>query len=183
ARAGDEAPRVALPVSSTRAAEAICRSAGAEIEWTKLSAAHLMEVAASGKVAFAANQQGGFIFPSFLPAADAAAAFVHLLSMLAGSEGRLSKVVAGLPPVHLAHEAVPTPSDKKGMVMRTLVESTRDAELVLVDGVKLVEQDGFILVVPDPEDPVTHVYAEAASQAMARARAASFVSRIRHALG
>lgn len=182
-QAGEAAPRVALPVSSSRAAEAICRGAGAEIEWTKLSAAHLMEVAAGGKVAFAANQQGGFIFPSFLPAADAAAAFVHLLSMLAGSGLRLSKVVAGLPPVHLAHEAVPTSWDKKGLVMRTFVESTRGAELVLVDGVKVLEEDGFVLVVPDPEEPVTHVFAEAGSQAMARARAASFVSRIRHALG
>jgi mannose-1-phosphate guanylyltransferase/phosphomannomutase len=67
--------------------------------------------------------------------------------------------------------------------MRTLVESTQRAELVLVDGVKVIEPDGFILVVPDPEDPVTHVWAEAASQAMARARAASYVSRIRQALG
>jgi mannose-1-phosphate guanylyltransferase/phosphomannomutase len=175
--------RVALPVSASRAAEAICGAAGGEIEWTKLSAAHLMETAAGGGVVFAANQQGGFIFPSFLPASDATAAFVHLLSMLATSGLRLSKVSAGLPVVHVARESVPTPWDKKGLVMRMLVESTRGAELVLVDGVKVLEPDGFTLVVPDPEEPLTHVWAEAASQAMARARAASFVSRIRQALG
>jgi mannose-1-phosphate guanylyltransferase / phosphomannomutase len=180
---GDAVAGVALPVSATRAVEAICHAAGAEITWTKLSAAHLMEAAAGGKVAFAANQQGGFIWPSFLPAADGAAAFVHLLSILSGSGLRLSKVVAGLPKVHLAHEAVTTPWDKKGLVMRTLVESTRGGELVLVDGVKVMEDDGFILVVPDPEEPTTHVWAEAASSAMARARAASYVSRIRQALG
>ncbi len=44
--------------------------------------------------------------------------------------------------------------------MRTLVENLKDRELVLVDGVKVLEDDGWALVLPDPEEPVTHVWAE-----------------------
>ena len=48
--------------------------------------------------------------------------------------------------------------------MRTLMEQLTEegAELVLVDGIKVVSDDGWVLVVPDPEDPVTHVWAEGA---------------------
>ena len=74
--------RVALPVAASRAAEEICRKAGAEIVWTKLSASHLMEVARSERVTLAASQSGGFIFPRFLPAYDAAATLVNLLALL-----------------------------------------------------------------------------------------------------
>ena len=70
--------RVALPVAASRAAEEICTKSGAEIVWTKLSASHLMEVARSERVTLAASQSGGFIFPRFLPAYDAAATLVNL---------------------------------------------------------------------------------------------------------
>ena len=51
--------------------------------WTKLSTPHLMEVGLAPGVVFAASQEGGYIFPSFLPAYDAHATLVHLLALLA----------------------------------------------------------------------------------------------------
>ena len=54
-----------------------------------------------------------------------------------------------------------TPWEQKGMVMRTMVERLGDRDVVLVDGVKVPEDDGWALVLPDPEEPVTHVWAEA----------------------
>src|SRR4051794_13644429 len=108
--------RIALPVAVPRAAERIAQSTGMEIEWTKLSAPHLMEVAHSSGVVFAASQDGGFIFPSFLPAFDATAAFVYLLELLARTGVRLSKVVDGLERIHVVHESVVTPWEQKGAV-------------------------------------------------------------------
>jgi phosphomannomutase len=64
------------------------------------------------------------------------------------------------------------------MVMRSLVElSGRD--IVLVDGVKVKYPDGWVLALPDPDEPVTHVWAEAASDAEARRLAQEYVRRIR----
>jgi mannose-1-phosphate guanylyltransferase/phosphomannomutase len=175
-------PRVALPVSVSRVAEQICAEAGAEIVWTKLSTPHLMEIASSAGVAFAASQEGGYIFPSFLPAYDAPAALVNLLALLAGTGVRLSKVVDGLPRFAIAHESVVTPWEQKGAVMRTLVERTGDRELVLVDGVKVLHEEGWALVLPDPEEPLTHVWAEAATDADARSLAQEYARRIRQLL-
>ena len=130
---------------------------------TKLSAPALMDAANEPGVGFAASGDGGFILPGFLPAFDAAATFVKVLDLLGRSAVRLSSVVAELPRTHIAHETLVTPWEQKGTVMRSLVEHSKDRELVLVDGVKVLHDDGWVLALPDPEEPVTHVWAEAGS--------------------
>ena len=49
--------------------------------------------------------------------------------------------------------------------MRSLVEMSKERELELVDGVKVIHEDGWALALPDPEEPVTHVWAESSSDA------------------
>ncbi|MEA2716036.1 MAG: mannose-phosphate guanylyltransferase / phosphomannomutase [Actinomycetota bacterium] len=180
---GSDKVRIALPVSVTSAAERIATEGGAEVVWTKVSAASLMDVAKSGGIALAASQDGGFILPGFLPAFDATAALVRLLELLARSGLRLSKVVTGLPRVHVAHESVVTPWEQKGLVMRRVVEEAKDHELVLVDGVKVLEGDGaWALVLPDPDEPVTHVWAEGSSAGESRQLAQRYARTIRQIL-
>jgi mannose-1-phosphate guanylyltransferase/phosphomannomutase len=177
-----EKAHVALPVAVSREAERIAEAAGATITWTKLSTPHLMEVAASGGVDLAASQEGGFIFPRFLPAYDATAAFVNVLELLARSGLRLSKIVAGLPRISIVHDSVVTPWEQKGLVMRTLVERIKDREMLMVDGVKILHDDGWVLVLPDPEEPITHIWAEADSDAEARSLSQEYARRIRQML-
>ena len=170
--------RVALPVSVSREAERIASERGAEIVWTKLSASNLMEVASSDRVDFAASQESGFIWPDFLPAYDATATMVKLLDLMAVTGRKLSEVVATLPVIHIAHETVPTPWERKGAVMREMVERAKGRDTVLVDGVKILHPDGWALVLPDPEEPIVHVWAEAGSDHEASQLAAEYARRI-----
>ncbi|MFN2504890.1 MAG: sugar phosphate nucleotidyltransferase [Acidimicrobiales bacterium] len=174
--------RIALPVSSSSAAQRTAAEHGAEVVWTKLSGPHLMETATGGGISLACSQDGGFIFPDFLPAYDATATFVNTLELLARSGLRLSKIVAGLPRVYITHESVVTPWEQKGAIMRLLVERIKDRELVLVDGVKVLHDAGWALVLPDPDEPLTHVWAEGASEAEARGLAQEYARRIRQML-
>jgi mannose-1-phosphate guanylyltransferase/phosphomannomutase len=182
ARKGGPPPTIALPVSVGRAVETMCNNAGATLLWTKLSTPHLMEVASGPGVRFAASQEGGYIFPSFIPAYDAVAALVQTLALLASEGSRMSRVVGHLPAVRVAHEAVVTPWEKKGLVMRMVMEWAKEREVLLVDGVKVLHDDGWALVLPDPEEPLTHVWSEAATDADARARAQEYARRIRNLL-
>jgi len=177
-----EGARVVLPVSASSIAERIAVDAGAEVVWAKVSAPHLMDMSAGPGVVFGASQDGGFIFPRFLPAFDATAAFVNLLQLLARRGLRLSKVVAGLPRVHMVHETVVTPWEQKGTVMRLMVERLKDRELVLLDGVKVIHDGGWALLLPDPDEPVTHVWAEAGSDSEARALAQEYARRVRQTM-
>ena len=83
------------------------------------------------------------------------------------------------------HDEVPTPPEQKGLIMRTLMEQLTEAgaDLVLVDGIKARSAEGWALVVPDPEDPVTHVWAEAGDLVASERLAASYVERITSMLG
>jgi mannose-1-phosphate guanylyltransferase/phosphomannomutase len=170
--------RLALPVSVSREAERIAARHGATITWTKLSAAHLMEVAGAGGIDFAASQEGGFIWPDVVPAYDAVATLLHLLDLLVRAGVKLSEISAQIPQSFVAHEEVPTPWDTKGAVMRGIVERSNDEELVLVDGVKIIRPEGWVLVLPDPELPSTHVWAEGDTEREARRLVAVQAGRI-----
>ena len=173
--------RIALPVSTTDRAAEIVAAAGGEVVWTPLATSSLLAAAGGAEVTMAADAAGHIAFPAFLPAFDGAATILHVLEMLAVTGTTMSKVVATLPRVHIAHEEVETPWSAKGAVMRFLVESTKDMDQVLIDGVKVRDGDGWTLALPDPDLPLTHVWAEGTSSADAKSRAQAVAKRIRQA--
>ncbi len=169
---------VAVPVMAPSEVSTLAEEVGLSVIETKLATSSLMEVAAGPDVELAASLDGAFAFPRFLPAFDAMAALVTMLELLGRSGARLSTVVAGLRPTYVAHELVATPSEQKGTVMRGVVEQA-EGEVVLVDGVKVLCDDGWTLAVPDPALSATHVWAEAPSEVAARDRAHLEAERVR----
>ena len=182
--AGRGPVRVALPVTVSDKAVQMCEARGVDVVTTPLSPSALMEAAASGGVTFAGDQEGGFIFPSFLPSFDAAAALVELIALLRRSGSTLADVASRLPATTILHSEVETPFAQKGLVMRTLMEqaSEEEADVLLVDGIKVRTEDGWVLVVPDPEEPTTHVWAEGSDRARSEHLTEQYVERLRQLL-
>jgi mannose-1-phosphate guanylyltransferase/phosphomannomutase len=170
--------RIAIPVHLTEQADRLAEGHDVTVQRTKISVPALMAASTESGVGFASDGAGGYILPGFLPAFDAAAALVKLLDLLARAQRQLSDVRRSLPPVHLTHDTVKTPWEQKGLVMRSLVENA-DGELVLVDGVKVRRDGTWVLALPDPEDQTTHLWAEAATAAEAKAAAKEYIRRIR----
>jgi mannose-1-phosphate guanylyltransferase / phosphomannomutase len=48
--------------------------------------------------------------------------------------------------------------------MRLLIEATKDRETDHTDGIKVFEPRGWVQLIPDPDEPVFHIYAEGASR-------------------
>jgi mannose-1-phosphate guanylyltransferase/phosphomannomutase len=89
------------------------------------------------------------------------AAFARLLGLVARTRLTLSQIQDRIPDVHLLKRSIPTPWAAKGMVMRTVVEAAGDRMIDTTDGVRVVEPArGWILVLPDPSEAVTHLWAE-----------------------
>jgi mannose-1-phosphate guanylyltransferase / phosphomannomutase len=176
--------RVALPVTASDRALQLCAARRTEVLLTALSSSGLMEAAASGGVTFAADREGGYIFPDFLPSFDAAAGLVKLLALLGEASESLAGVMARVPDMPLAHAEVVTPFEQKGLVMRTLIEQLAEtgADLVLIDGIKVRSDDGWVLVVPDPEEPVTHVWAEGRDRDASESTRDEYVARLEQML-
>jgi mannose-1-phosphate guanylyltransferase / phosphomannomutase len=155
--------RVALPVTTTRVAEQVCRFHGVQVTWTPTSLHGLTAATAADDVIFGADGRGGFVVPEFSRSLDGIAAFVMLLGLVARTRLTLSQIDARIPKAHLFKRSMPTPWAAKGSVMRTMVEAAGSREIDTTDGVRVIEPDGgWVLVLPDPAEAVTHLWAEGA---------------------
>jgi mannose-1-phosphate guanylyltransferase/phosphomannomutase len=98
--------------------------------------------------------------------------------------------VDALPEPSVVRRRVPTPWERKGAVMRQLVEATKGRRVDDTDGVKVFHApagpegpwgDDWALVIPDTVEPVTHLWAEATDETTATALAEEYEAIIRRA--
>jgi mannose-1-phosphate guanylyltransferase/phosphomannomutase len=178
-----ESPRVAVPVSTTRAIEDIVQARGGEVLYTRISPAALSAASEEPGVVFAGADGGGYIFPEFLPAYDAVMSLAKLLELLARTGARLEDVIDGLPRTHVVRKDVATPWEAKGTVMRRLVERLDGERMVTIDGIKTIREDEWALVVPHPQEPVVRVWAEAGDDEAAQSLAKEFADLVEELRG
>jgi mannose-1-phosphate guanylyltransferase/phosphomannomutase len=152
--------KLAFPVTVTSEVDRLAKAAGLEVIRTPANLADLTQHAAEDGVVFAGALGGGYVFPEFLPAYDAVASLCNLLELLAPTNQPISELVGDLPVSTLVHRQIPCPWAMKGLVMRVLSERLRDRELDLTDGIKVFEKRGWAQVLPDPDEPLVHIYAE-----------------------
>jgi mannose-1-phosphate guanylyltransferase/phosphomannomutase len=162
--------QIALPVTTTRVAEQVSRFHGVQARWTPTSMDALTKAAGDQDVILAGDGRGGFIVPEFSRTVDGIAAFTRLLGLVARTRLTLSQIDRRIPVAHLLRRSMPTPWAAKGSVMRTVVEAAGDRKLDTTDGVRVVEPDGgWVLVLPDPAEAVTHMWAEGSDPDAAQA--------------
>jgi mannose-1-phosphate guanylyltransferase/phosphomannomutase len=156
--------RVAVPVTTTRVAEQVCQFHGVEVVWTSTAADDLARVAATPGLVLGGDGRGGFVVPELSPGIDPYAAFVRLLGLVARTKLTLSQIDGRIPRAYVLRRDVPTPWAHKGQVMRTVLEHAARREVETVDGVRIIEEDGsWVLVLPDPAEAVTRLWAEGVS--------------------
>ena len=152
--------KLAFPITVTSQVEELVKGSNLEVVRTPASLAELTKAAAGEGVIFAGAVGGGYVFPEFLPAYDAVASLCKLLELLAPVGKPVSELVAELPASTLVHRQVPCPWSLKGTVMRVVTERLRDREVDLLDGIKVFDERGWAQVLPDPDEPLVHIYAE-----------------------
>jgi mannose-1-phosphate guanylyltransferase/phosphomannomutase len=157
-----------LPLHATRLGEQVVASTGVSIRRTRFSKAAVMAEATRPNTVFAATTDGGYIYPSVLPSPDALYALGKVLELVSTSDAPLSQLIARMPVAHVVHLHVDCPWELKGAVMRRMTEKLHDGRVSRVDGIKVFLEHGeWALVLPDAEEPVFHVFAEAADDTRA----------------
>ncbi|NOZ28871.1 MAG: NTP transferase domain-containing protein [Chloroflexi bacterium] len=168
---------IAVPVDLSSVFDQIAAIHGGRVCRTKVDVQALMSACANGDVAMAADGSGNFTFPRFQPAIDGLMAMVKLLEMLAIQRVRLSELVDELPPFHIAKGRVSCPWEAKGTVMRLLNEQYKNVTAERLDGIKIfLSEREWVLVRPDPDQPLFHITAEASSEQQAQ----DLVEKYRH---
>jgi len=177
ARSGREG-QIAVPVTATARVDEVVAGSSLSVSRTPHSVSELTRAATEEAVVLAAAPTGGFVFPDVVPGYDAVTALCKLLELLAPEERPLSALVAELPRPTLIHRAVPCPWDRKGLVMRVLNEQLASRRLDLLDGVKAYDDRGWVQVLPDPDEPVVHLYAEGQTPELSEELAAEVTTAV-----
>ncbi|HEX9378791.1 MAG TPA: sugar phosphate nucleotidyltransferase [Gaiellaceae bacterium] len=170
--------KLAFPITVTSQVDRLLEGSGLEVVRTPASLGDLTKAAAEDGVIFAGAVGGGYVFPEFLPAYDATASLCKLLELLAPVRRPLSELVADLPASTLVHRQLPCPWALKGVVMRVLTERLRDRELDLMDGIKVFDERGWAQILPDPDEPLMHIYAEGRTEEDSKVLEAEFHSMV-----
>jgi len=153
---------IVVPVHMPNIFDWIAAEHGGRVIRCKVDPHDLIAASAGDGVVLGTDGGGNFVFPQFQPAIDGLMATVKLLEFLALQRTTLANVVAGLPPYYVDHREVSCPWEAKGRVMRLLNQQYKDRRGELIDGVKILLSEGeWVLVLPDPDYPRFHVYAEA----------------------
>jgi mannose-1-phosphate guanylyltransferase / phosphomannomutase len=173
--------RIAMPVTVPNAVEAIAAAHGGEIIRTRSDRRSLMALAEEegSRLAFAGGSDYELVFPEFQPAFDGLYAAVKVMELLAAERAPMSELVDQLPQWHMAGRSVACPWDRKGLVMRALHDESRnDADVQMIDGIRIASNGGWVLVLPDASDASINIIAEAQSDDDAAHTADSMASRV-----
>src|SRR6476659_2116343 len=149
-----------VPVTETYEVEHVVNGSSSRVERTQASLFFILSAATEEGVLFAGASGGGYVFPDFLPAYDALASTGKVLEILARSPATLSELASGLPEITRVHTQAACPWAMKGTAMRLLIESTKRLRTDHTDGLKVFERGGWAQLIPDPDEPVFHIYAE-----------------------
>lgn len=156
--------KIAVPVLASMGVEEIAKEYGVEVVRVSNDHRAMMDAHTRGGIDFVGGTKGGFIFPGFQMGADAMLGAVKILEMLAKTRTRFGQL-------RQRHEAfvrqsisVPCPWSKKGTVMRRLIVTSNSKKRQLIDGVRIFESDGWVLIAPDRAKASFNIIAESRSR-------------------
>jgi mannose-1-phosphate guanylyltransferase/phosphomannomutase len=92
--------------------------------------------------------------------ADGIYLLVSLLDYMAEQDWSIHQVMDWIPTFYMVSERVECPIEAKGKVMRRLMEEIKEQPVELLDGIKVLTNDGWALILPDSEKALFKVIAQ-----------------------
>jgi mannose-1-phosphate guanylyltransferase/phosphomannomutase len=158
------ARRIAVPVAASMGVEIIAAERNVDVVRVRNDHLAMMDAHIRGYADYVGGTRGGFIFPNFQIGADAMYAAVQMLEMMAMARVELGSLRRQFDRFIRKEVTIPCPWGKKGQVMRMLITSRADKNRQLIDGVRIFEDSGWVLVVPDRLTASFGILAEAESE-------------------
>src|SRR5918998_907437 len=153
--------KVVLPINLSHGYTELVESGGGTVESSRTGLGNVAIKAAGVGADLASLADGRYIFPAFLPAPDCFMTLARALEAFGDEPLSQTRAKFGERFGNVARERLECPWAAKGRVMRGLAEKFGgDPDAILTDGVKLNVEGGWVLMLPDPDNPVFYVYAE-----------------------
>ena len=113
---------------------------------------------------FGGEENGGLIFPDFVYGRDAALSTAKIVEIIAKEGKPLSELIDGLPKYCSAKLKVECPDNLKKDVMKKIVDATCEYEVDTKDGVKILTDEGWVIIRPSGTEPIFRCFSEAENE-------------------
>jgi mannose-1-phosphate guanylyltransferase/phosphomannomutase len=172
------AKKIAVPVVASMGMERIASEYGVKVIRVRNDHLAMMDAITSPGVDFVGGTKGGFIFPGFQSGADAMFDVVKILELMAKNKKKLGQVRQEVDKYFLLKKTVPCPWSKKGEVMRKLMKFTEDKTRELIDGVRILNDDSWVLVAPDRQKASFYILSESEKKSTAEKQLQEYSERV-----
>ncbi len=155
------------PVSSGKLIEDVAKQTGAKIDWTVVGSVVVSHRLAEIKGDLGGEENGGVFYPPHQSVRDGAMTAAQIVEIVATEGKTLSQLVRELPRYFSTKVKVPIPPDKKEAILKHLLDATDGMSRITMDGVKILYDDGWILIRASGTEPLYRSFAEGKTQASA----------------
>jgi len=157
---------IAVPFNLPNIFEKLAAKYDGRVIRTETDREDLIRAACEQNIIMACDGRGDFIFPDFQCTADGLMGLAKLLEFLATQKASLSDVIDRIPPYFVAERKVSCVWEAKARVMRLSNENfENDKDKEFLTGVRIVlDENQWVLIIPDPDQPCFRITAEAESQ-------------------
>ncbi len=166
-----ETNQIVVPFTTTEVMEQIATKYNAGIVRTKTNQQEFM----SKLMESSTND----VKKNFVLNYDVFAATAKIINYISRENTTLSAVIKAIPEFHLVKKNIDCPWDAKGKVMRSLTQEKTENKMELFEGVKIHHDKGWVLVLPDADEPVCTIYTEGVSAEVAESLSEMYVEKIR----
>jgi mannose-1-phosphate guanylyltransferase/phosphomannomutase len=165
-----------LPYTASITIEAMAKDYGVKVIRTKSNPSNWMnEILKAGGQGDGARLQYALNF-------DAVWGAGGIVSFLVDKGMRLSELVDELPEFHYIKREIECSWQDKGRVIKEIVSRNKGKNIELFEGVKIRDDKGWALVLPDSERPVFNIYAEGPSEEYAAELSAALSDKVKELL-
>jgi len=153
---------VVTPVSSSQVVKDVAEKYGGKLVWTKVGSTIVSYTMKKLKAKLGGEENGGVFYGFHQPVRDGAMTTALILSIMAKTGRKLSKLLNELPRYYLKKDKIKCPNERKQKVLKKLIAKVKHLNPETIDGVKLWFSDkSSILIRPSGTEPIYRFYAEA----------------------
>lgn len=163
------------PVTASSVMEAVASTCGAKFIRSKTSQKSILDSYLKNEKRISRRE----VVNAYLMSIDSISMCMYTLNLMASLNLTLSTIISEIPRYYVRKLDISCPWNMKGKVMRSLIEDNNSKSVDLIEGVKLNYENGWVLVLPDAEEPICRLYVEAQEIKGLEALIDEFTERIR----
>jgi phosphomannomutase/phosphoglucomutase len=163
---------IVTPINSSNLIEEMVAKHNGTVKYSRVGPPAIVAAVKQHNAVFAFEESGKAIYPQHNFLSDSGLASVYLLEHLAKTESALSALIDQFPKYHQLKRALDCPNHLKQQIIDHVLQSAKNqvpkASVVTIDGIKLVFDDGWLLLRPSGTEPVFRCFSEARSKRRAQ---------------